>query len=96
MSKLISSTRPKRYFYAKDVNMSLSFDRLAKMAQEMLGADLEVGDIIICDNANKDKRKMLQRTKMGFIIYYARMDKHEFLELAGKDGKLRTLNQEVI
>lgn len=94
---IVSTTRPKRYFYAKDVNMNLSFDRLYDMAKNMLGADLDVGDILIADNHKGDKRKAMQVTKDGYMIYYARLkDKQKFQELAEHNGRLKNISRELM
>lgn len=97
MKQLVRTTRPKRYFYAQNVNMSRSFDSLHKMAHDLLGAEPEVGDILICDNHNKTKRKMLQKTKTGYMIYYGRLDDTtKFEPLAENDGQLKRLDKEVL
>jgi hypothetical protein len=88
---LVKTTRPKRYFYANNVNMNWSFDRLAHLAETLLGAELDVGDIIICDNHNKTKRKMLQKTKRGFMIYYGRLHKELFVALADNNGQIKNI-----
>lgn len=94
---LVKTTRPKRYFYAAGINMNYSFDTLSRMAQKMLGAELDVGDIIICDNADQTKRKMLQKTKTGFMIYYARLNgKQIFAQLAAHNGMLKTPVKDVL
>jgi hypothetical protein len=96
MTNLVKKTRAKRYFYAKDVNMNYSFDTLADMAKKQLGAEPEVGDIIICDNRNGDKRKMLQITKDGFMIYYGRLKDSVFQALAEHNGMLKAPNKEIL
>jgi hypothetical protein len=94
---LIKTTRPKKVFYAKDVNMNYSFDTLAKMAEKFLGADLSIGDTIVCDNHDQTKRKMLQKTKKGFMIYYARMTKGKFfLSLRDNNGEVKQLSSGVL
>ena len=80
-----------------NVNMNLSFDRLAEMARKQLGAEPEVGDILICDNNKGDKRKVLQVTKDGFMIYYGRLKDHVFEALAKHNGMLKhDPNKEVL
>lgn len=94
-TKLVRPTRAKRMFYAQNVNMSQSFDRLNELATKLVGAETEVGDILICDNHNKTKRKMLQRTATGFMIYYGRLDdKTEFEPLADHNGQIKRLTKE--
>lgn len=94
---LVKQTRKKRMFYAQNVNMSQSFDRLNELASKLLGAETEVGDIVICDNHNKTKRKVLQRTAKGFMIYYGRLDdKTEFTALRDSDGMVKKLDKEIL
>lgn len=93
---LVKKTRPKRYFYAKDVNMNYSFDTLADMAKKQLGAEPEVGDIIICDNKKGDKRKMLQVTQDGFMIYYGRLKESVFQALSNHNGMLKNVTKEIL
>lgn len=84
---LVKRTRPKRFFYANNVNMGLSFDSLTVMANKMLGAEIEVGDILICDNHRKDKRKVLQKTPTGYMIYYGRLEnKNHFRPVSDRTG----------
>lgn len=95
--RLVRPKRQKRFFYADNVNMGLSFDRLNAMATELLGAETEEGDILICDNHNKTKRKVLQRTNTGFMIYYGRLEhKQTFEALADNNGQLKRLEKEVL
>lgn len=96
MNSLVHRTRPKRIFYADNINMNWSFDSLAELAKKLLGAELEVGDILICDNTKKDKRKMLQMTSSGFMIYYGRHHEELFTPLAENNGQLRRVNKEVL
>lgn len=88
---IVKPTRKKRIFYAKDVNMNFSFDTLTKIAQKQLGASLTLGDLIVCDNKRKDKRKVMQYTSRGLMIYYGRLHEEEFKALANKDGQLKSL-----
>jgi len=48
-----------RTFYMTGVNMVYSFDTLKRMASKR-GARLTSGDVLICDNANGDKRKAIR------------------------------------
>lgn len=94
LKNIAQKTRPKRLFYAKNINMNYSFDSLAEIALKQLGAELEVGDIVICDNKNRDKRKAMQWTKDGFMIYYGRLHhKMKFEPLADHNGQLKNLTQ---
>lgn len=97
-TNLIKRTRPKRLFYAKDVNMSLSFDSLYELAKKQLGAEPEVGDLIICDNHRQDKRKVFQIVKGGHMIHYGRINKDEgtFTPLADHNGQLKNLTKAIL
>lgn len=95
-TKLVKTTRPKRYFYAKDINMNYSFDTLADICKKQLGGEPEVGDIIICDNKKGDKRKMLQVTKEGWMIYYGRLKGAVFQALANHNGMLKSPDKEIL
>lgn len=94
--RIVSATRPKRYFYMRNVDMHLSFDSLHKLANKLLGGSMELGDILICDNPKQDKRKVLQMTKDGFMIYYGRINKGEFRALADHNGRLKNLDKAVL
>lgn len=94
--KLVKTTRQRMVYYAKDVNMNYSFDRLADMARKQGGIEPEVGDIIVCDNHKGDKRKMLQVTKDGFLIYYGRLKDGVFKALADHNGKLKSIDREIL
>lgn len=96
MKTLVHKTTPKRIFYADNVNMNWSFDSLAALATKLLGAELELGDILICDNHRKDKRKMLQMTSKGFMIYYGRGELDSFVPLLPNNGQVRRLNKEIL
>lgn len=96
MSGLVHPTRKRRVFYALDVNMNFSFDSLAAMAEKMLGATLDVGDIIVCDNHNGDKRKMLQKTRDGYMIYYARLHEKQFEHLLEHNGQVKKIDKELM
>jgi transposase len=100
MSALIKATRPKRYFYAENINMNWSFDSLFALAKKYLGAEPELGDILICDNKNKDKRKVLQvverNGQKSFMIFYGRVSKDYFVPLADHSGKIKALTKEIL
>lgn len=92
MKSVIHQTRPKRLFYAKDVNIAYSFDSLYEIAKEMLGAELEVGDIIVVDNRNRTKRKMMQMTKTGYLIFYGKLHKNgTFNRIQDHSGMVKNL-----
>lgn len=82
-------TKTRRVFYALDADMRLSFDGLAEFAKKQLGVDLGAGDIVICDNNKGDKRKVMQKTEKGLVIYYARYDEDLFKKLAEHNGQLK-------
>lgn len=93
IKQIAHKTRPRKLFYAYNVNMNLSFDRLNELGKKLLGADLQIGDILICDNAKGDKRKVMQWTEKGFIIYYARYHDQLFDRLAEHNGQLKNLQK---
>lgn len=94
---IVKPTRAKRFFYMKNANMNWSFDTLAAMAEQMLGASPKLGDILIADNAKGDKRKVLQFTAKGWLIYYARFHKGlSFIPLAKENGKLDIIKENIL
>jgi hypothetical protein len=78
--------------------MRLSFDGIQRVAQEMVGAEVILGDIVVCDSPTKRKRKMLQRTATGYMIYYGRLDikGQEFEPLADHSGQVKRINREIL
>lgn len=100
MNELIKPTRPKRFFYMDNAVMNWSFDKLYKIATELLGAEPEVGDVLICDNTNKDKRKVLQVVERNgaraFMIFYARVEKDYFVPLAPANGMIKKTTKEIL
>lgn len=68
LSKKDSNKR--RAFYVEGVDMRYSFDRLAELAKDQ-GA--KENDILIVDNTNGTKRKVLLVVKNGFLIMYAKL-----------------------
>ena len=48
-----------------------------------------MGDIIICDNERGDKRKVMQWTQKGFIIFYARYHKELFEKIQDFNGQVK-------
>lgn len=96
---LIRRTRQNQAYYIKDVDMRLSFDGLNKLAEKLVGGQAELGDIIVFDTSAKvkTKRKMLQKTATGYMIYYGRLDnKTEFEPLAEHSGRIKKLTQEIL
>lgn len=57
-------------FHHPDTNMILSFGGLIKIVDDQLGARLDEGDIVVFDNHNQTRRKILMRIKNGYSIYY--------------------------
>lgn len=100
MNELVKPTRPKRFFYMDNANMNWSFDSLYATAVKLLGAEPDVGDVLICDNKNKDKRKVLQVVERNgvraFMIFYGRVDKDYFKALSGKNGMIKTTPKEIL
>ena len=97
MNKLLTHTRKKRMYHAINVNMTLSFDGLSEMLTKKLGGEAEAGDIIVCDNATRTKRKMLQKTATGYMIFYGRLDnKTNFEHLTNKGGMVKRIDREIL
>ena len=68
-------TRTNRVFYAKNVHMGISFDGLAEIALKQLGGEIKLGDMIVADSTDQKKRKAMQWTEKGFMIYYGKITK---------------------
>lgn len=67
--KVVKKDQKARVWYAEDVNIHYSFQMLEKVA-ESLGANVNEGDILVCDNVNRDRRKLFKKTKTGALIVY--------------------------
>jgi hypothetical protein len=98
MSGLIRRTRQNRAFFIKDVDMRLSFDGISALAEGLVGGEVVKGDIIVCDSPTKKKRKMLQKTTTGYMIYYGRLDVKggEFEPLADSNGQIKRISREIL
>jgi len=62
-------TRTPSTYYMSGVNINYSFRTLERLALK-LGASVELGDVIVVDNAKMDKRKAYKKTINGHIIVY--------------------------
>ena len=80
-------------WYLEDVNISYSFEMLEKLATDM-GADIDKGDIFVCDNPNKNKRKVFRKVSGKYIIVYIALNKgNSFFPLNDKgNGKVAINN----
>lgn len=93
----VKRTRQNRAFFIKDVDMRLSFDGLRKMTEKLVGGSVELGDVVVCDNHKMDKRKMLQKTATGYMIYYGRLEnKTTFKPLAKHNGPIKQITEEIL
>ena len=93
----VKRTRQNRAFFIKDVDMRLSFDGLKGLAEKLVGGEVAMGDVVVCDNHKADKRKMLQKTATGYMIYYGRLDnKTTFEPLADNNGPIRKITKEIL
>lgn len=84
-----------RVFYVQNTNINYSFKSIEKLGKKY-GADLQVGDIVVIDNHNRNKRKMLKKAANGWIIMYgACHPRTEFFPLSKRDGLVRKKTREL-
>lgn len=96
MTALIHRTKPGRTYYAININMNFSFDSLISLLEKFLGGDIEMGDTLICDNSKGDKRKVIQKTNGGYLIFYGRVEDGKFTPLAEHNGQLKHIKKAVL
>lgn len=85
----------RKVYYMKGVNMTRSFDSLAKIAKDS-GAQLRYGDVLVVDNEKGDKRKMMRWTPRGFVLIYMRLDTAKFSLLPTKKSLVTNPVREMI
>ena len=61
--------RTPQAYYMRDVNINYSFSSLENLARK-LGANLDVGDVLVVDNPNKTRRKIFKKTVNAALILY--------------------------
>ena len=66
------------YVALEPVDMRLSFDRLAGLAQEQTGYDARSGALFIFFGRRRDSLKLLFFDGSGMVIFYKRLDRHTF------------------
>lgn len=77
----------RKVFYREDTDMRKSFPGLIEISEKEIKAKMLQGDVIVFDNHNKTRRKILARTKDGWILYYMwRMNTENVFAMI-KDGE---------
>jgi transposase len=66
------------YVALEPVDMRLSFDRLAGLAQEQVGYDARCGALFIFFGRRRDALKILFFDGSGMAIFYKRLDRGRF------------------
>lgn len=66
------------YVALEPVDMRLSFDRLAGLAQEQIGYDARSGALFIFFGRRRDSLKVLFFDGTGMAIFYKRLDRGTF------------------
>ena len=65
----------KVFVYSAAISMSMSFDGLARLAQETIEEDPFSGHLFVFFNRRGDKVKILYWDRTGFAIWYKRLEK---------------------
>jgi transposase len=60
------------------VNLHLSFDRLASLVREELGADPKADTVVVFHNRRRTHVKLLWHDGSGYVLLYKRLDRHTF------------------
>ena len=66
------------YAATEATSMHLSFDRLAALASEVMGADPFSGHLFVFRNRGNAKVKILFWDRTGFCLWYKRLEKGTF------------------
>jgi transposase len=70
---------PQQIFVATaPVDLHLSFDRLAGIVRDQLGADPRVETLIVFHNRRRTHVKLLWHDGSGYCILYKRLDRHTY------------------
>jgi len=70
---------PTQVFVAtQPINLHLSFDRLAGLVRDALGADPRAGDAFLFHNVRRSHVKLLWHDTTGYRILYKRLDRGLF------------------
>jgi transposase len=82
------------YLCLNPVDMRLSFDRLAALAQDVIGMDPESGHLFLFHARRRDRLKILYWDADGFALWYKRLEAGTFHIPAPGEGESRlTLTQ---
>lgn len=57
------------------VNLHLSFDRLAAIVREQLGADPKADTVVVFHNRRRTHVKLLWHDGSGYVVFYKRLDR---------------------
>ena len=84
--------KSRKTYYMSNVKMSYSFNTLDRLATEA-GANLEHGDVLICDNVAKTRRKAIKkmvdnRGNIIWAILYLQTDKKSLTYAPPTRGKV--------
>jgi transposase len=78
------------YVATAPVDMRLSFDRLAGVVREHLGADPRAGVLVVFHNRRRTHVKLLWHDRRGYSLLYRRLDRGTYrIPLAIPTGTLR-------
>jgi len=78
-----------RKFIIKDVDMRYSFDSLREIAERIVGANFEEGDICYFQNSGVTRRKvLLMKNGIVYQLYWMKL-KGEFIEIDHANGQLK-------
>jgi transposase len=60
------------------IDLRLSFDRLAGIIREQLGADPKSGSLVVFHNRARTHLKMIWHDGSGYCVFYKRLDRHTY------------------
>ena len=88
---LAITTRTEIYLVAGVTDMRKSFNGLAAIVQNHLGADPRSGHVFVFCNRKRDKIKILYWERTGFVLWYKRLEKNRFAWPLSGDGEIVSL-----
>lgn len=75
----------RRYFvYGQNTDLRKSFDGLSGLVSSHMGGGMLSGDAFIFINKRRNRMKILQWDRNGFVIYYKRLERGTFEIPLGK------------
>jgi transposase len=78
------------YVATEPVDMRLSFDRLAGLVREHLGADPRAELLVVFHNRRRTHAKLLWHDRRGYVVLYKRLDRGTYrIPLAIPPGTTR-------